>query len=228
MKKIIQSLSLGCHFVACAALLFGLGTAAATTPKDGGSSSKPPLSSMRELADTNSYVDHEAAGYDVLFGNDTVQSKHFQLLARKKPSDRIRRIATVKEWQAFIKGFAGIETNTRKPLNYRPDFKKEQIIVLYTGAIFRGNDYMDIEVYREGTNLKAFAFHGLSFKRKDPAAISKAVGKPFHGTFYLATVPKRFERHSIEFRMARQSWGRPCSKFSPPIKRAKTVLQEND
>ena len=82
---------------------------------------------------------------------EEIQTKHFQLLALKKPAAPVSRITTAKQWDAFIKEFAGIEIGTGKQLRYTPDFKREQVLALFAGPELRGDDYMGIEVY-DGEN----------------------------------------------------------------------------
>ncbi len=146
----------------------------------------------------------------------------------KKPAAQVSRITTAREWDAFIKDFAGIEIATGKQLRYKPDFRREQVLALFAGPELRGDDYMGIEVYDGNNALRGFVFHGHALEGKDPIAISNAAGKPFRGTFYLATVPKQLEHKAIEFRMGYQSWGRVCSRFSPPIENAPRRASRNE
>ena len=208
------------RLVLAAVLLSMLGTAFAVTPKDKNHSPGPPKSSIIANGvnkDAMTYVEAEETGYLKLDRSKPIKSKYIQFLALKVPTARINRIVTAKEWETFTKQFAGIEIGTGKQLSYKPDFAKEQVLVLFAGPQFRVDTFMDIEIYSEKNTLKGFVFHGLG-SGKDPIAISKAADQPFHGTFYLAAIPKRFKQHTLEFRMAYQSWGRVCSKFSPLIK----------
>ena len=203
-------------------LLCLFGTGLAETAEDDKSLLEPPTSfSVAHGAhkDAKAYVDAKEAGYERLAAMAApIQSEHFQLLAQKKPVAPVSGVTIAKQWDAFLKEYAGIDIGTGKQLTYTPDFTREQVLALFAGPELRGDDYMDIEVYAENATLKGFVFHGYAVEGKDPIAISEAAGQPFRGTFYLATVPKQFVHKAIEFRMGYQSWGRVCSRFSPPIK----------
>ena len=169
----------------------------------------------------NEYVDANEAGYLTqdgdLIAEKTVNSSHFQLYAKKVPKLRTRKLATREEWDAFMEHYASIDVATGKRLAHVPNFKKEMVLAVFSDSSKRGDSFMDIEVYSHENILKGFVFLGHTLEEHDPVKVGKAIDMPFIGNFYFATVPREFAMHDIEFRVAYQSWGRPCSRFSPMI-----------
>ncbi|MEM8670971.1 MAG: hypothetical protein AAGG48_25810 [Planctomycetota bacterium] len=187
---------------------------------DDGQSLDPPRSftiAHGGREETKDYVDATAAGYLTESKEPEIQIADFQLLAKKKPREILSRITNGKQWETFLRDSAGSDVRTGESLRYVPDFQKELVLTLFSGSEFRGDDYMGMEVYSDKSKLRGYVFHGLAVDGKDPVEICKTADRPFHGTFYVVTVPKRFEPDATEFRFGYQSWGRECSRFSPAV-----------
>jgi hypothetical protein len=208
------------HHIAVIAILLSASSVIHAEPSEDKTDSLKPSESMTIAhgmnEDAKSYQKAEDTGYLQLDHKNLVETKELQILARKKPDSRIIRIVTDKAWEAFIKEFAGVETKTGKPLSLRPDFTQQLVLAFYVGPEMRGNSFSDIEIYAGKNTLNSFIFHGPE-KGKDPVAISKGAKQTFLGTFYIAILPAKYKNHTLEFRMAYQSWGRECSRFSPPV-----------
>jgi hypothetical protein len=171
------------------------------------------------------WVESEEAQYcselGIPFGVEVESAISGELLAKADPKLVVTKVETKRAWRDFLDEFALFDEKSGEPRfdaalgyekKFEPDFKKEIVLVLSTKPAMREGigGFMDIEVWEHKNELKVFSFFGGA----GPAKI-RGGGKPKR--LHLVTIPRRLVGKPACFRLAYQSWGRPCSRFSPVV-----------
>ncbi|MGC6458285.1 MAG: hypothetical protein ACON4R_07925 [Akkermansiaceae bacterium] len=167
------------------------------------------------------WVESEEAHYctelAVFFGTQVANAQSGELLARSDPKLAVTRVDSLTAWRDFLSEFAVVDEKNEQPRltsegGFQPDFQKEIVLVLSATPKMREavHRFMDIEVWEHASGLKAFVFFGAT---KPMNLKGQAGPKRLH----LVTLPRKLDGKSITFRLGYQSWGRPCSRFSPVV-----------
>jgi hypothetical protein len=167
-------------------------------------------------------------------GREVPQTRGLVLFAKTLPRSKLITLTTKGDWDVFLGKYAAIDQESGKPLfttdrgaaeknGLSPDFEKDALLVLFSkqSAVINPMEFAEIEVFEDQGILRAFAFFGGGFR--NAAQLPENVKEPVQGHFYMVAIPKKLAHHSVGFRMARQNWGRVCSKFSPQITQADLV-----
>ena len=178
------------------------------------------------------WVEAKDAGYPV-DGSKMIDGVKFaQLLAKAMPETRISKVRNPEEWKKFIERFAQVDKDSGQPRfaahqypfasapakpDFAPDFGKEAVVVLAVDGGTRAGlgGFMDIELFRQNDKLDAFVFFQPS-QGKKAAPSDPEVAAPA-GFCFILTVPRDLIDQPVECRLAIQSWGRECSRFSPAM-----------
>jgi len=186
----------------------------------------------KSLAQKTGWVESHEAGYSdaggEVIGDEVANTKHAEISVKALPEERLTILKTQEEWKAFVERYARIDKASGKPVfvsasgfvadskrtEFKPDFDSEAVVILSVDKAQKEGvrGFMDIEVFEDEDRLRAFVFFG-SQTGKPVVVGEEAVA----GRAYMVSVPRKLATLPVEVRMARQSWGRVCSKFSPPI-----------
>ena len=194
-----------------------------------------PLAAEPEEKEAAKWVKAHEAGYTSISGRGLgvgitdVEQAEFRLA--KLPEQRITRFDDSDALDSFLEACVAQEGEDTKNDEggqtgaFDPDFAKEIVIAISVpssetmpspfedGKPQPPGKFMDIEVMRHEGHLSGYAFfHPSGFSDDDPVG----------DRLYLIAVPKEFADRDMEFRLAIQSWGRECSRFSPPIEETGT------
>lgn len=167
------------------------------------------------------WVESEEAHYctelAVFFGTQVANAQSGELLAKSDPKLAVTRVDSQTAWQDFLSEFAVVDKKNEQPRltsegGFQPDFQKEIVLVLSATPKMREavHRFMDVEVWEHASGLKAFVFFGAT---KPMNQKGQAGPKRLH----LVTLPRKLDGKPITFRLGYQSWGRPCSRFSPVV-----------
>lgn len=153
------------------------------------------------------WVEYREAKYRL--GDRVANTKHIELSVKALPRERLTILKSQEEWKNFVERFA------RKPAKFTPDFGSEAVVILSANKAQKEGlgKFLDIEVFKDEDLLRTFVFFGLGQPAVDNDGAKEAVA----GYLYMVSIPRELAKLPVEIRMADQSWGRICSKFSPPI-----------
>lgn len=167
-----------------------------------------------------------------------------EMLAKAQPEATLTRLETQAGWDKFIDRFARVNKETGKPeffcgvddglsrptgptgqVDFSPDFDREVVLVISTNnsQMEHLGHFKDIEVFEKQGKLSVFAFflNQSAFSDEvEQGGVEQFANtrKPkSEGHIHLVSFPKRLADHTVEYRMAAQSWGRVCASFSPAI-----------
>ena len=177
---------------------------------------------------------HEASYCDVggeLIGEKVTETRHAELSAKALPKSRFTLLKTQEEWERFIERFARIDKKSGKPeflsgagfladpkrTDFSPNFDSEAVLILSADKTHKEGigAFMDIEVFEDEDRLRTFVF--FASQSPKPVVVGDAPEEVLAGHLYMVSVPRKLTDRPIDIRIARQSWGRVCSMFSPPI-----------